>query len=100
MSYTQADNIKACHKNDKGYLYALVDLEDKANWQSVDFSVLVPPLKRKVHKRRGVPERQNRSPPKISARLRRAVKISTFSAVGSYHCQKCTNVGGGYQNAK
>ena len=38
MSYTQADNIKACHKNDKGYLYALVDLEDKANWQSVDFS--------------------------------------------------------------
>ena len=38
MSYTQRENIKACHRNDKAYLYALIDLKDNSKWDEVDFS--------------------------------------------------------------
>ena len=38
MSYTQSENIKACHRNDKAYLYALIDLKDNSKWDEVDFS--------------------------------------------------------------
>ena len=38
MSYTQTENIKACHRNDKAFLYALVDLKDDSKWDFVDFS--------------------------------------------------------------
>tara|TARA_R100000458_G_C8117368_1_gene137688 strand:- start:135 stop:497 length:363 start_codon:yes stop_codon:yes gene_type:complete len=38
MSYTAQGNIDACRNNDKGYLYALVSLKDKATWDSIDYS--------------------------------------------------------------
>jgi predicted GIY-YIG superfamily endonuclease len=39
MSFTQKENIKSCHRNDKAYLYALVELqEDSPYWGAIDHS--------------------------------------------------------------
>jgi len=38
MSYNITNNMKACRNNDKGFLYALVKLEDKATWDNIDYS--------------------------------------------------------------
>ena len=38
MSYTYMANKKACSKNDKGFIYALVDLDEKATWDLIEYS--------------------------------------------------------------
>ena len=32
------ENKKACSKNDKGFIYALVDLDEKATWDLIEYS--------------------------------------------------------------
>lgn len=36
--YSMRGNVEACHRNDKGFLYALVDLDNQADWDMIDHS--------------------------------------------------------------
>jgi len=36
--YLLKENVKTCRNNDKGYLYALVDIQDEAKWSDIDFN--------------------------------------------------------------
>ena len=38
MRYTCKGNMLACRNNDKGFLYALVDLELGSTWDTIDYS--------------------------------------------------------------
>ena len=38
MNYTAESNIESCRQNDKGFLYALVDLKDASTIFEIDYS--------------------------------------------------------------
>tara|TARA_R110002020_G_C16054146_1_gene754840 strand:+ start:366 stop:728 length:363 start_codon:yes stop_codon:yes gene_type:complete len=37
MNYTKRANIQSCKANDKGYIYALVDLDEPSKWDMISY---------------------------------------------------------------
>ena len=37
MNYTKRANIESCKSNDKGYIYALVDLDEPSKWDMITY---------------------------------------------------------------